>query len=550
MLKNPSTPYSSGNLAAQSLNSNFDEILIKVEKAYMEKVEKLTQEKAELSSRNNKLELLLEDNQVEKDAKYISLKSKYENLLNEKERLKNFATLDEDPSNYSSDQLSQMIRNFKSLKNEMLVLKANHDKYAKEWVKDLDQSSGHYIEVNNLRTKYDELNQKFLELDLKIQKEGESKFQEQVKQREEIIKSQAEHIQKILWESHKLREYIRQELDVVVHPVDFKIFRIQDLGDQKDVEQFNLIQDQSNQILALRKKVYLLTNQLKENSLGQVDRENVQNELQDAKNGSEKEKSQQDYYVALQNSIEQLRELERRFKGVVKQKKSLETEISLVRSQFQETSEIQEQQLADSSNEIRKLLKINMDLSKELNELKLQLSKLNSSQNQGLQSANQVNLGRVISFGKVESNHNIFAGTQDKDSIWEQIQITVEERYNPGLLLNTDLEQLRSLIKEVNYKVQTFIDSKQNQSVSTSLGLANKDQTESSSRDVMAQEQKLRESGNILNLKEACQKNLRILEDEFSSILPDIEADDELLQMSPILMCYKLKSLVIDLKAK
>jgi len=62
------------------------------------------------------------------------------------------------------------------MKNEMLVLKANHDKYAKEWVKDLDQSSGHYIEVNNLRTKYDELNQKFLDLDLKIQKEGEAKF--------------------------------------------------------------------------------------------------------------------------------------------------------------------------------------------------------------------------------------------------------------------------------------------------------------------------------------------------------------------------------------
>jgi len=106
MMKNSSTPYSSGNFAGQSLNSNFDEILVKVEKAYMEKVEKLTEEKAELSSRNNKLELLLEDNSVEKDAKFITLKSKYENLLNEKERLKNFATLDEDPSNYSSDQLS------------------------------------------------------------------------------------------------------------------------------------------------------------------------------------------------------------------------------------------------------------------------------------------------------------------------------------------------------------------------------------------------------------------------------------------------------------
>ena len=111
---------------------------------------------------------------------------------------------------------------------------------------------------------YQELNEKYSKLVAKIQEESDSKFDAQVKQREEIIKSQAEQIHKILWESHKLREFIRQELNLAVHPIDFNIFRISDLDDPRETESYNLIQDQSDQILNLRKKVYLLTNELKD----------------------------------------------------------------------------------------------------------------------------------------------------------------------------------------------------------------------------------------------------------------------------------------------
>lgn len=192
----------------------------------MDRVKTLTEEKSSLIARVNELELQLEESQLNKDAKYLALKTKHKNSVKEIEELKAVWTSDENPESYTSEQLSLMIRNFKSLKEEIRVLKSNNEKYAKEWVRDLDQSSGHYLEVNSLKGKYEELSRKYAELDLKITQEGEAKFQEQVKQREDIIKSQAEYILKILWESHKLREYIRQELNVVVHPVDFNIFRI------------------------------------------------------------------------------------------------------------------------------------------------------------------------------------------------------------------------------------------------------------------------------------------------------------------------------------
>lgn len=59
----------------------------------------------------------------------------------------------------------------------------------------------------------------------------------------------------------------------------------------------------------------------------------------------------------------------------MKQKKLLETEIAIMRSQHQEKSEVYEKQLAESRNENRRLLKFSMDIQKELSEAKLQLSK-------------------------------------------------------------------------------------------------------------------------------------------------------------------------------
>lgn len=197
-----------------------------MESAILERINTLIEEKTALLSRVNQLEIMVEESQASKDAKYLSLKAKLDAANREIQSLARVGTSDEDPANYSKEQLSLMIRNFKQMKAEIHTLKSNSEKYAKEWVKDLDQSSGHYMEVNNLKAKIEELNRQYSELDLKIQRDSDTKYEQQVKQREEIIKSQAEHIQKILWESHKLREYIRQQLDVVVHPVDFKIFRI------------------------------------------------------------------------------------------------------------------------------------------------------------------------------------------------------------------------------------------------------------------------------------------------------------------------------------
>lgn len=87
-----------------------------------------------------------------------------------------------------------------------------------------------------------------------------------------------------------------------------------------------------------------------------------------------KDSSQQDYYVALQNSLAHNKDLERRLKAQAKQKKQLETEFAISKAQHRENSEMLEKQLSDSLHEIKKQLISNIDMSRELNELKLKFS--------------------------------------------------------------------------------------------------------------------------------------------------------------------------------
>lgn len=49
---------------------------------------------------------------------------------------------------------------------------------------------------------------------------------------------------------------------------------------------------------------------------------------------------------------------------------------------------------------------------------------------------------------------------ETKSKIWEILKITVEERYDPGMVLNSDFNDVRALLSQVNAKVDELAASR------------------------------------------------------------------------------------------
>ena len=135
--------------------------------------------------------------------------------------------------------------------------------------------------------------------------------------------------------------------------------------------------------------------------------------------------------------------------------------------------------------------------------------------------------------------------SQSKEMIWGALQITVEERYDPEGILSEDLQQIQALISQVGKKVDELATAGTKDSKNTS-GAGESEKRIKILEDRLLQEQT--ENSAILRqltaLKEGFRQKSEQLDNNFTALLSDIEAGDELMQMSPVLTCYKLKSVI------
>ena len=219
----------------------------------------MTKNESTLHKIIEELEASLEKNHLESETRYSSLQNKLNATVKDLVSIKESKIEEENPDVYNKEQISAMIRNFKKLKSQNLVLKDNLKRYASEWTRDLEQSSSQYIEVVNLKKSYENLQQDYKDLNKKVAQESDSKLDEKIKSREDIILAQASQIQNILWENHKLREYILKKLNIALNPINFKFFKVENCLNQQEIDKYTLIGEQSEQISKLRQKIYVMT---------------------------------------------------------------------------------------------------------------------------------------------------------------------------------------------------------------------------------------------------------------------------------------------------
>ena len=225
----------------------------------LKKIQEMTKNESTLHKIIEELEASLEKNHLESETRYSSLQNKLNATVKDLVSIKESKIEEENPDVYNKEQISAMIRNFKKLKSQNLVLKDNLKRYASEWTRDLEQSSSQYIEVVNLKKSYENLQQDYKDLNKKVAQESDSKLDEKIKSREDIILAQASQIQNILWENHKLREYILKKLNIALNPINFKFFKVENCLNQQEIDKYTLIGEQSEQISKLRQKIYVMT---------------------------------------------------------------------------------------------------------------------------------------------------------------------------------------------------------------------------------------------------------------------------------------------------
>lgn len=505
------------------------------------KIEELTRREKAHQDRIAELEDTLEKFHLESEKKYNSLHKKFEATLKDLTTLKESNISDENPENYTQHQLKTLIRNFKTLKSQNSKLKDNLKKYAQDWTRDLEQSSNQILEVVELKKNYEQLQQDYKTLDQKLTQDANREFDTKIKSRDEIIKQQALQIQNILWENHKLREYIKKRLGLVLNPINFRFFKVEDIENHSDLKDYTLIGEQVEQITKLRQKVYLMTSN-----------ENYkEEELKSKQKGSQQDKNGQNYYLAHQKVLEGIKAWQEGAKKLNKDKKKLESKLQRLNQSTSDEIEVLKAQveslqlsLSNVTDKLKTLTEKNNKL--EIDKVSLQ-SRISSLQKANGKSTSD--FGRVYSFGakpEGKSNQNV-----TKDEIWDGIEVTVEEVYDPRTILSSSLQEVQSLLKEVQSDIKESVSDNKVEGKSIKKYEALKNNCEVLEgllkNEKLSNEQNLKE---LLGQFDDFKKKHSSLGHGFDDFLSTLNIDQDLEEMSPLLMCFKLKKELSNLEER
>lgn len=418
-------------------------------------------------------EILNKENELEEDIKNLkktheekekNMDEKYSKLLEKFEKAKDIITKSENfcPENLNFDfkdeeNVKKLVQKFLEIREKYTSLKTTVKNYAENWTKNLRDSSNKDHQVIKLRKIYQKLEKSYKSLEEKMKKKFEKEIIEKINIRDNIIEDQGHQIQNLLYQNHKLREHIFKETGEMILPLNNSEFKKSSLIEKQDRIVYNTIEEQTEQIKILRKKLYLINNRVEE-TIEKSSKKGISQDPYGENGAQENSNSYSHPYNAL------LKRYQKSKKEVLKLQKETSTWKETTQKLLSEKSELQTKyrNLQNSSrNEIVSLKSKVENYEKLKNDLILKLTTA-TSQNSGLEIDMIQNKQRISNYEKEvkdlkEKNFNLeeLINKQNEarygeEKIWDSITIilensSIEEEGN----LKEEKEEIISLLKEL-----------------------------------------------------------------------------------------------------
>lgn len=486
-----------------------------------------------------------EFNEKEKsmDEKYSKLLESYQKAKDKISRSENFnpSSISETP--YTQDEIKKVLERFSELKNKYFSLRKTLKKYSDKWTKNLKDSSKKDHQVIKLRKTYQKLEKNYVSLEEKLKEKLEKEIEEKIDIRDKIIEDQGFQIQNLLYQNHKLRQYIHNQTGEFILPMDHQEFSKDILKERRDRKVYNTIEEQVEQITKLRKKLYLMSSRMEETI----------EKKQKAKEESGRNETQKSYSHPY-NSL--LKRYQKSKKEVLKLQKETSTWKETTQRLLSEKSELQtkyrnlqnssKNQILSLKSKVESYENLKKDLLQKLTSVTNQNSNLEINRIQNQQKMNQYksDLDKLEKVNKelrsvVDKLHN---ETLNEEKIWEKITIVLEDPDISGGI-NQERDELIELLQELRQDFSKEV-KKMNSKVKQDI-LISQYKEHCSILEKMMKNLKLNKKGEIEKIKNSVRKISNSMKNNnLEDLVTSISLSTDLQSFCPTLLCLRLNKMM------
>lgn len=514
----------------------------------LKKLRKVIDNENQLQEKLKSLKETHLEKEKQMDEKYSKLLEMYQRAKDQISKSESFQVEKYMEGSHSREEVKKVIQKFMELQQRHSSLKSTVKKYAEMWTKNLKESSKKDYEVIKLTKTYEKLQKTYGNLEEEMNKKLEKEIEEKIGIRDKIIEEQGFQIQNLLYQNHKLRQFIHSKTGEYILPLDHVSFEKSSLKTGSDRKMYNTIEEQVEQITKLRKKLYVLSSRVEE-SLERKQRSSEQGE-KSAKAGS---------YSHPYNSL--LKRYQKSKKEILKLQKETATWKETTQKLLREKSEIQTKyrNLQNMSKGDTMTLKSKVESYENLkNDLIQKLTKA-TNENSNLeidriqsQQTLQMYKNKVDRLEKekaeLNSTINILSkGGISEDDIWQRITVVIED---PDVgNLDTDKHEVVDLLKEVREDFRSQI-SKVNEGVKQRI-LIEQYKEHCTLLENMLRECKNKQEAQIEKTREFIKSmSGSINGSNLEDLLSSISLNSDLQTFCPTLVCLKLTKKIKEYQSK
>ena len=444
---------SSSNFFSSETENQLNNVEI-AEKVFNQNMKQLTALMSKEQKLGEELSALRADFQAQEsqfDEKHSKLQEEYELLNDELTQMKNFE-VKEETKNLSEEEIKKLIKKYKKLSENHSSLISQVKEKTANWTKNLKDSSQKDYEVIQLRKKYEKLLKDYQKLDTDLANKNNLEFKQEVGIREQVIKEQGLQIQNLLYINFKLRGYIKRRLGEEIPDLDPSKINRGGIRAKEDLEVYNSIEGQVEQIKKLRQKLYSMGSSENSQSFKEemtlFRTESVNNNMP-YQNVLEKYQKSKNEVSLLQKEVRSWKES---YQGLLKEKSDLQ-------GKYRNLQNFQKIELKNLQGKLKSLEEVKSQLTRQLRD------ETNSNAmkeiDQIKKNNNYENLRKEFKTLKLENSNlkemmnTLENSINEEDKIWEKVTIYLENciSENDQNLPNeqgimTLLEELKSEIKE------------------------------------------------------------------------------------------------------
>ena len=459
--------------------------------------------------------------------KYESLQGDFESLLSAEDNI--------DISNITQEQIRSIIVKLKNSRIQNKQLKEKLKGYAKMWTETLDSRASNDIEVFQLQKSYSEMQKSFQELEEEAEKKFDEEIRQKVKSRDQTIKDQALQIQKLLFENHKLREYMNSRYHETIVPLEFENFSKNMIQKSQDREFYESLDGLVDQNKNLRSKIYLLETS--------------------SSNGSQKSKSE---YNKLMKMVEEGKGANKQLLDSVKKWKEgtqkLLTEKTELQGRIYDLKQQTSSKIAKLEKQVQTLLQLKEEL---LNQVSSFSSEASSKEIELLRAKQLLSAKESSILALQEENTELKTQVKknyinDKSKVWEKIEIVIEpalEEAEASNIIKDLIGEVQDLLKENMLEIEESRKTSQEQK-ETSLKLQQLTDN-CKTLEALLEQEKLKNNNHfteIMQLVESVKNASK--SSEFSEVLENLKIGSDLESYCPTIINLKLSEKIKELSTK